>query len=36
MNRILDEDPGLDKEEYRELKRKVEQYLGDRDEHLNL
>ena len=36
VNRILDEDPGLDKEEYRELKRKVEQYLGDRDEHLNL
>ena len=36
VNRILDEDPGLDKEEYRELKRKVEQYLGDRDEHWNL
>ena len=36
VNRILDEDPRLDKEEYRELKRKVEQYLGDRDEHLNL
>ena len=36
VNAILDQDPGLEGEEYRELKRKTEQYLGDRDEHLNL
>lgn len=36
VNAILDQDPGLDAEEYRELKRKIEQYLGNRDEHLNL
>lgn len=36
VNAILDQDPGLEGEEYRVLKRKTEQYLGDRDEHLNL
>lgn len=36
VNAILDQDPALEGEEYRELKRKTEQYLGDRDEHLNL
>lgn len=36
VNALLDQDPGLEGEEYRELKRKTEQYLGDRDEHLNL
>lgn len=36
VNAILDQDPGLEGEEYRELKQKTEQYLGDRDEHLNL
>ena len=36
VNAILDQDPGLEGEEYRELKQKIEQYLGDREEHLNL
>ena len=36
VNAILDKDPGLEGEEYRELKQKIEQYLGDREEHLNL
>lgn len=36
VNAILDQDPELEGEEYRELKQKIEQYLGDREEHLNL
>ena len=36
VNAILDQDPGLKGEEYRELRQKVEQYLGEREEHLNL
>ena len=36
VNRLLDEDPGLEKDEHRELKRKVEEYLGTNYEKLNL
>ena len=36
VNRILDEDPQLEKDEHRELKRKVEDYLGTNYEKLNL
>ncbi|ANU50230.1 DNA helicase RecG [Enterocloster clostridioformis] len=36
VNRLLDADPGLEKDEHRELKRKVEEYLGTNYEKLNL
>lgn len=36
VNRILDEDPLLEKEEHRELGRKVDQYLGSNYDKLNL
>ena len=36
VNRLLDEDPQLEKDEHRELKRKVEDYLGTNYEKLNL
>lgn len=36
VNRLLDEDPMLEKEEHRELKRHVDAYLGDNYEKLNL
>lgn len=36
VNRLLDEDPLLELEEHRELKRKVEEYLGTNYEKLNL
>lgn len=36
VNRILDEDPLLEREEYRELKRKIDGYLGTNYDKLNL
>lgn len=36
VNRLLDEDPQLEKDEHRDLKRKVEDYLGTNYEKLNL
>ena len=36
VNRLLDDDPQLEKDEHRELKRKVEDYLGTNYEKLNL
>ena len=36
VNRLLDEDPQLEKDEHRELTRKVEDYLGTNYEKLHL
>ena len=36
VNRILDQDPGLEAEEFAELKKRLDLDLGDRYEKLNL
>lgn len=36
VNRLLDLDPGLEQEEHQELKKKIEAYLKDRYDQLNL